>query len=488
MSLSLTLSNALSGLQANARQADQISGNVANALTEGYSRRSVLLAENVVAGLGAGVSVSGVQRASSPAAAEARRLADAAAGRAGVLSDAAGRLATSVGDPGDAGALATAATRLQEAIAAAADTPESAALLRGAAFAADDFAQSINRIATEVATLRTEADAAIARQVADINGALFRIKSLNREIQSRAVTGGDISALQDQRERMIREVSGQIPIRVVRRENEAVAIYAKNGGQLLDGRVYELEFTPTRVVGPNQTLANGALSGLSIDGRAYDIGEGDGAGLFDGGALAAAFELRDRILPATGDDLDALAEDVILRTQGLAGDPTLGPGDAGLFTDEGVAYNPADRLGLALRISVNDQVNPDVGGDAFRMRDGVAAAAPGEVGESSVLRALQDAFAEAVSAPTGSRLTGDRSTAGFAAEISSFALTEAAIADEGAVFEAGRATALADAEQQLIGVDTDQELSQLLVVEQAFAANARVIRVVDELLETLTSI
>ena len=319
MSLSLTLSNALSGLQANARQADQISGNVANALTEGYSRRSVLLAENVVAGLGAGVSVSGVQRASSPAAAEARRLADAAAGRAGVLSDAAGRLATSVGDPGDAGALATAATRLQEAIAAAADTPESAALLRGAAFAADDFAQSINRIATEVATLRTEADAAIARQVADINGALFRIKSLNREIQSRAVTGGDISALQDQRERMIREVSGQIPIRVVRRENEAVAIYAKNGGQLLDGRVYELEFTPTRVVGPNQTLANGALSGLSIDGRAYDIGEGDGAGLFDGGALAAAFELRDRILPATGDDLDALAEDVILRTQGLAG-------------------------------------------------------------------------------------------------------------------------------------------------------------------------
>lgn len=35
------------------------------------------------------------------------------------------------------------------------------------------------------------------------------------------------------------------------------------------------------------------------------------------------------------------------------------------------------------------------------------------------------------------------------------------------------------------GVDTDQELQRLMQVEQTYAANARVISVIDELMETL---
>ena len=35
------------------------------------------------------------------------------------------------------------------------------------------------------------------------------------------------------------------------------------------------------------------------------------------------------------------------------------------------------------------------------------------------------------------------------------------------------------------GVDTDDEIAQLLVVEQAYAANARVIEAVDEMMQTM---
>ena len=35
------------------------------------------------------------------------------------------------------------------------------------------------------------------------------------------------------------------------------------------------------------------------------------------------------------------------------------------------------------------------------------------------------------------------------------------------------------------GVDSDEELSQLILIEQAYAANARMLQVVDELMETL---
>jgi len=38
------------------------------------------------------------------------------------------------------------------------------------------------------------------------------------------------------------------------------------------------------------------------------------------------------------------------------------------------------------------------------------------------------------------------------------------------------------------GVDTDYEMQQLLLVEQSFAANARVIQTIDELIQTLLRI
>ena len=36
------------------------------------------------------------------------------------------------------------------------------------------------------------------------------------------------------------------------------------------------------------------------------------------------------------------------------------------------------------------------------------------------------------------------------------------------------------------GVDTDTEMRQLLVIEQAYAANARIIETISEILDTLT--
>ena len=488
MSLSLALNKALSGLTTTSRQADITSSNVANALTEGYARRDAVISEIVVGGAGAGSRVESVQRAASPFAAEARRLADAEAGRASTLSDASARLADAIGEPGDDRSLSASASRLEAALATAADTPESEAILKAAVNAAGDFAASINRIAVEVATLRTEADASIARKVEAINGSLQKIKSLNAEIQTRALQGDDITALQDQRARLIKSISSEIPIKVAQRENEQVALFTTNGGQLLDGKTFELGFTPTPNVGPSQTLANGALSGLTVDGRAFRIGEGDGRGFFDGGALAAAFELRDVRLAEVGDDIDALAEDVALRAQGLAADPTITAVDAGVFTDAGAAYDPADRVGLALRLTVNPAVDPAEGGEARRLRDGVASLAPGDTGESVVLRALQDAFAAQVAAPGGASLTGARSAFGFATELASGVVADAAIDERSAAFESGRAFALAEAEAADLGVDTDQELSRLLVIERAYAANARVIQVVDDLLERLLSI
>ncbi|MEL7464930.1 MAG: flagellar hook-associated protein FlgK [Pseudomonadota bacterium] len=487
MSLSLALNHALSGLKVTSQQAETASTNVANALTPGYARREVIVNEAIAGGQSAGARVVGVERALAGSL-DAKRLADGDAANADALSTAATRLADKVGDPGAAGSLATTAADLINSLALAAETPESRAFLDQASRAASDFVGAVNRVAAEAQSLRNEADASISRQVEQINTSLTRIQSLNTQIQTQFLKNEDTSALEDERARLIESVSSSIPVKVAKRPNEQVALYAKNGGQLLDGRVAEIEFSPSATFSAGQTLAIGALSPLTVDGRDIAIGFGGGGGLYDGGALAAAFELRDAILPEVANDLDALAEDAILRTQGLAADATLAPGDAGVFTDAGAAYDPANRTGVALRFALNDAVDISLGGDSSRLRDGVAAVAPGETGNATVLSGLLSALEAPVGAPSGSELTGVRSLTGFVEEASSLLLTSASSRAEEAAFERGRAVALADAVAVEQAVDSDQELARLLVVERAFAANARVVNVVDEMLENLLTL
>ena len=62
MSLELTLKDALSGLQTSQAALQSISNNIANANTEGYSRKQVSRKSLVIGGKGFGVSVGEVRR------------------------------------------------------------------------------------------------------------------------------------------------------------------------------------------------------------------------------------------------------------------------------------------------------------------------------------------------------------------------------------------------------------------------------------------
>ncbi len=169
-------------------------------------------------------------------------------------------------------------------------------------------------------------------------------------------------------------------------------------------------------------------------------------------------------------------------------DSTLAPGDPGLFTDAGAAFDPADEDGVALRISLNPLVDPSAAGDTYRLRDGLNAATQGVVGDATILRGLREALVANQPLSASSGLTSSRSAAGFAAELSVNLITSADRAQAASMFEEGAANALREAELAEIGVDTDQELSRLLQVEQAFSANARVVSVVDELFQRLLQI
>ena len=79
---------------------------------------------------------------------------------------------------------------------------------------------------------------------------------------------------------------------------------------------------------------------------------------------------------------------------------------------------------------------------------------------------------------------GQRSLASLASNITSQAAQDRVTVEDQLTFAQSRATTLQE-QEQVHGVDTDQELQNLLLIEQSYAANARVIQAIDDMLATL---
>jgi len=486
MSIGIALSNALSGLTASTKRAEVISDNVANALTPGYARRSMPVSAASVAGEGRGVRTHEVVRAVDPRATFERRAAQSNLGRDQAFAGPQSVLADAIGTADQAGSLSSRAIALEDAIARLAETPESPSLQRGAVGAADDLARALVSASREVQATRMDAETAITRMVEQANDSLARIDALNEDIAAATTRGQSTAALEEARGEEIDRLADIIPVRTARRDQGVVAIYTPGGAALLEGRPALLEFDAKSLITADMTLASTGLNPLILDGEPITIGTGGGP--LDGGALGAQFAIRDVVAPEAQAQLDAIAQDLILRFEDPAVDPTLAAGDPGLFTDEGGAFDPLDTVGLAARIELNAAVDPDRGGAAWRMRDGINAAAEGPAGLDVLPRAHLASLREMIATPAGSGVSGARSFMDLVDSVASLRARAAADADAAAAFSDGRYAVKAEAEATLTGVDSDREMSDLLLVEQAYAANARVLQTVDGLLRRLLEI
>ncbi|MCF6273322.1 MAG: flagellar hook-associated protein FlgK [Rhodobacteraceae bacterium] len=485
MSISAAISNAYSGLTSVSRMAEITSNNVANAMNENYARREVVTSQQVLAGTGMGVNVSSINRALDLYATSSRRARGAEYGNASVLSEASTRMAKTLGVPGDAGALGTRMLNFENALRTAADNPASGSAREQVLAEADSLIGTLKNISTQTMAVRMDADASIATQVRDVNVALKKIESVNMEIRLRQGSG-DTAALEDVRKKLIDEVSSVIPIKQISRDGGIVALYTEGGAALIDGQAGELGFSATPVITPDMTLASGALSGLTLNGRPMSIGTG--AGQLEGGTLSAAFEVRDIKTPEFNARIDAVALDVLERFQSPATDPTLVAGDAGLFTDNGAAFTPGDELALAQRLQINTAVDPAQGGDLWRLRDGINALAQGPAGDDSQLRRMVDAMLAERTPSAATGLISLSSATELAEGISALVAAQAVRAEDTTAYNAGQFDILRESELSITGVDTDYEMQQLIMIEQAYAANARVISTADQLMQTLLEI
>lgn len=485
MSISNALANALTGLTAVSRAADVVSSNVANAQTEGYGARDIELTAKTLGRSGAGVSVTGISRHYDPVLTEARRFADGDVSMEQTRSDFLETYANAMGQVDDPSSITGRVTGLETALIEAASRPESEARLTDVLNEATKLAEQINLASDSLMSERMQADKEIGQSVEFLQSALQRVVDLNVAIQENQTSGYDINALMDQRQALVDQISEIVPVKEVARENNMIALYTPGGSILVDSKAATIEFSSVPTITPDMTVASGALSGLTINGQPVTTDAEKGP--IAGGKLAALFELRDETIPEAQTKLDGFARDLIERFESTAADPTLPAGAAGLFTDAGSALDTADELGLAGRISVNSLVDPDAGGDLWRLRDGLGAAAEGDQGNADILNSLAEALRTPRTAASGGFVNIERSAQGLASDLYSIVETSLLNTQTDLSFAAAQQETFHSQELEQ-GVDTDQEMQKLLVIEQNYSANAKVIDTVKTLIDQLMGI
>ncbi|MFV0292828.1 MAG: flagellar hook-associated protein FlgK [Paracoccus sp. (in: a-proteobacteria)] len=482
MSITKALSNAVSGLSATARGTETVAANLANVMTPGYARRELNVSAQTFGGAGGGVRIDGVARVINAGLLAEMRLANAASAEASTRLSFAKAMEGAVGLPGEIGGLGTSLSTFRAALSEASTRPDDETRLRGALSAAQILSQRLNAVSDTVQAQRSNASHAISRDVNLLNTSLDQVAYLNRRISIISAQGSDVASLIDERQLIIDRINTIVPIQEVARDAGKVALFTSEGAVLLDGsKPSQFEVTPVPHLTPDMTVGTPPMGRLVMDGAELTASQ---MRLFSGGTLAASFLIRDELAPQAQREIDSFALELHNRLSDSSVDPSLSGTVPGLFTDAGGMANAANMTGLAGRISVNELVDPDVGGELWRLRDGLAAPTSGPVGDSGLLTRLSEALDRVVSPPSGSVFDGNSSLtqrlAALESRVSSRRITSET---ENAVRNSRSGTITARFLDD--GVDSDAEMQSLLRYEQAYAANARVIQAIDEMMNQL---
>jgi len=482
LSISHAINAAQSGLKVSGLRADIVATNVANASTPGYVRRSVLVGETLLGGRTSGVAASGISRSADSALSAERRSLSSDVAQSSLMASTWQVLSSRIGDDAEGTGLFSKFSKFEAALSASVTSPESSTQLAALLDSANAVVTELNNLSQLVSQQRSEADREIADGVNVVNAALKQDEELNGLLAGMDRSTSQAAALMDDRDRTLDTIAEYLPIEAIPRDGGVVDVITVEGVYLVAGTAKQLEFSPANSFGADMTLDNGALSGLSVNGQELTPGASSYAAI-SSGMFGALFTLRDTDLPNFGAQLDTIASDLVTRLSNDSIDPTKVPGDFGLFVDTGTPGDP----GLAGRIDLNAQVDPTQGGSLWRLRDGIGAAVEGPPGDNSILSAMSNAFTK-IQSMNSNGIQGGFSATELVAHVASLA-GQTRISHESVLSSAStQHDLLIEAELSETGVDIDSQMQDLLAIEQAYAANARVIEIANQMMQKLMEI
>lgn len=478
MSLTRSLDVARSHLSSTAEYMQTVSRNVARANEPGATRK---ISQYVTAGYG-GVYLAVTSRSEDQMLFAKALSSTSQAARDGEIVNALTQMNDAVGDPNDQSSPAALIQKLEDALqfytSGAHDVSRQAAAMN----AARDLATRLNTATQGTQKARQQADVDMADSVQKINDLLEQFKTVNDDVRRGTLAGRDVTDQLDLRDRIASQLSEQVGLRTEVREGNDMALILENGVVLFDKTARSVTFNATGAYDASVTGNALFVDGMPVTGPSAVVP-------LSTGRIAGLVKIRDVTGVQFQRQLDEIARGLI-DTFSETGPTGLSPQLAGLFTNGASTAVPAmgaASIGLAGRIKVNAAVDPQQGGNADRLRDGVnyvynTGGGAGYtdrlntlISEMSVTRAFDpaagiDATASILQygANTAGWLSAERQRAGDSYEYTSVMYERAS-----------------DALSKATGVNVEEEYLVMLELERSYQASSKLIATVDKMFESL---
>ena len=476
MSLTTSLLHARSGMIAAQSGLDVVSRNIANAETEGYTKKSHNQENLIIGGVGRGVQTTEVSRKVNDNLQREVRDQNANIEKLKILDEFLGRLELEFGKPGDKSSIADKVSGLKRAFQTLSATPESASSKIALVTAADTLARSFNSFNDLLQDLRAEADNRISGFIDAINSDLELIKGLNEQIGQRTAAEKSTADLEDKRDQLLLSVNKNVSIGSFKRSNNRLTISTADGRLLLDDTQIPMAFSAT-----SSFTAATTGNGVTLGGA--DISAGIKS---RDGVLSGLLTLRDTVLPQFQTKLDDLALEIAKQLDVVA---VAGSTEAlNLFTDAAgnapAAFTPADNFtnGFAgtIRVRAALKADPSLVTDPT---GGLTVLGSSDNRLQLAILALFEGQTSLSQAPTV-----NNTLEGFAAALVGDVATSKAEYDTQLKFQNVFRDQLRDRFENESGVNTDEELTNLITLEAAFGASARVLNAVQRAFDEVISI
>lgn len=470
MSLSTALSIAQNSLLNTQRQISVVSKNIANEYNADYSRRSA-----IVSSMAPGAQIATIARATNTALFKQNLSALSGWMAQSTIVDGLDHLQAAVNGVDNATSPAMLIGKMQSALEFFSATPSSTTLAENAVEAARQVVLGLNQGTSAIQAFRADLDGQIATAVSDLNQFLADFKKVNDEIVKATNAGREALDSLDQRDALLKKISEIVPISTITRAGGDTMILTADGATLFETIPRHVHFEPTPAYGAT-TVGNNVY----IDG--VPLFPATGANTSGSGTLSAMIQLRDGYANGLQLQLDEIARGLISAFSES--------GANGLFTVASGSTVPSGATGLsglAGAIRINPLVDPTQGGNALLLRDGITTDYnPDDLASySERLFAYIEKLDAQASFVSASGTTVSQSLTAYSA--AAIGWLEDARKTSASAAEAKSALAIRSAEalSNATGVNVDEELALMLELEHSYAASAKMLQVVDEMLKTL---
>ena len=447
------------------------SQNVANATTAGYSKQRVDLQASLptvfpYGSVGTGVSIEGITRSRDALLDTSYRTSAAGSAAANASSSALSQIQEMFGEPSDTGLSASLNAFFSAWSDLSADPTNSSAksVVRQSG---QTIAGTLNQFASQLAQIDQNNREGMNADVGQVNMLAKQIAELNNRIVTAQSNGQPANDLSDQRDLLLDQITGLTGGQVVQHSNGSVAVYA-GGRMILDDttvkplEVYDGQPPQIRYAGTTTTI--------------YGVG----------GSLGAKLDISATQVPTVMSKLDALASGLVQSVNAIH--------------STGTTYSGTPPVAAPAGNFFDVTVPPPVGGDprltALGIRlaptltgpDSVAAAGPGNPGpgNNDVAVALSNLRTTAMSLTSLSGTTTATLGDFFGQTIGGLATNTQQAQDEATVQQ----TLASNADNRrsaVSGVSTDEELIDIIQHQHAYQAAARLVSVVNDMMDALVS-